>query len=49
MIRITIFWGLCWGPLILGKYHLSYLALGLRVRVQGLGLGRAFMLQGLGV
>ena len=29
IIRIIVFWGPYWGPLILGKYHLE-------VRVQGL-------------
>ena len=24
IIRIIVFWGLNWGPLILGKYHMSH-------------------------
>ena len=24
MIRTIVFWGLYWGPLILGNYHFSY-------------------------
>ena len=35
IIRTILFWGLYWGPLILGNYHLSFWALGFRV--EGLG------------
>ena len=23
IIRIIVYWGLCWGPLILGNYHVG--------------------------
>ena len=25
IIRTIVYWGLCWGPLILGNYHVSFL------------------------
>ena len=33
MIRTIVYWGLYWGPLVLGNYHRRYKTL----RVQGLG------------
>ena len=30
IVRTLVFWGLYWGPLILGNYHISLLGLGLQ-------------------
>ena len=50
-MRTIVFWGLYWGPLILGNYHLWIAVLGLRFRVSGVGFGvygLGFGVQGLG-
>ena len=39
IIRTIVFWGLYWGPPILGNYHIRLRGLSLRFRISGLGLG----------
>ena len=41
IIRTTVFWGLYWGPLILGNYHLGlrYWGLGVSIYAECLTVG----------
>ena len=43
IIRIIVFWGLYWGSLMLGNYHLGYMDIwteiqGLRIEIWSLGI-----------
>ena len=53
MIRILVFWGLRWGPLVLGNYHVDTfqgVLQGIRSNLPGLGITRVFRgIQSLGL